>query len=162
MNPGTAPAPPGATTRHGTGSRPETTAGPQARARALTTGAGDDAHRAARAHIRDTLTRWGLAPLIPDAVQITAELVANAITQAASPRDPVTIAIAQHSREICISVWDPSPDPPPRHHQPGQWDEHGRGLLIITALSHHWDWHPAPGGGKHTWATLLTESPPPG
>ncbi|MGD0607488.1 MAG: hypothetical protein ABSA53_28385, partial [Streptosporangiaceae bacterium] len=39
---------------------------------------------------------------------------------------------------------------------PGPLTEHGRGLLIVTALSHQWGTHPAPNGGKYTWATLRT------
>jgi len=48
----------------------------------------------------------------------------------------------------------------PRDHQPGSWDENGRGLMIVKALSRRWDWDPAEDGGKYVWALLSLTEPP--
>ena len=53
-----------------------------------------------------------------------------------------------------IWVWDASPLPP----QPADADgdaEHGRGLMLVQALSTRWGWDfPQNLGGKVTWAHL--------
>jgi anti-sigma regulatory factor (Ser/Thr protein kinase) len=105
----------------------------------------------------------GLAHLSHTAGQITSELITNAITASTTaappgtePR-PVTLWIAARDQELRIRVWDPDLTPPPLHQPPPDpLTEHGRGLLIVTALSRQWGWHPAPNGGKYVWATLRT------
>jgi anti-sigma regulatory factor (Ser/Thr protein kinase) len=102
-----------------------------------------------------------------DGEAVISELVANAVaasSQAAPPGAapaPVTLWITVQRGELCIRVWDPDPTPPPRDYVPGTWDENGRGLLIVKALSHRWDWYPAE-GGKYVWAALSLSEQPPG
>src|ERR1035438_8477150 len=117
----------------------------------------------ARGTLNTTLTLWGLTHLSDTAQQITSELITNAITasRAAAPPGteprPITLFISARDQELCIRVWDPCPTPPPLHQPPPDpLTEHGRGLLIVTALSHQWGSHPAPNGGKYVWATLHT------
>jgi anti-sigma regulatory factor (Ser/Thr protein kinase) len=151
--PGTAPAPLPA----------RTGPGPATRQTSLTLGPLTTAPGTARGTLHTALILWGLTHLSHTAAQITSELVTNAITasRAAAPPGteprPITLFITARDQELCIRVWDPDPTPPPLHQpQPGPLTEHGRGLLIVTALSHQWGSHPAPNGGKYVWATLRT------
>jgi anti-sigma regulatory factor (Ser/Thr protein kinase) len=137
--------------------------GPATRQTSLILGPLATAPGTARGTLSTALILWGLAHLTDDGGQITSELVTNAITasRAAAPPGteprPLTLWITARNQELCIRVWDPDPDPPPLHQPPpGPLTEHGRGLLIVSALSHQWGWHPAPYGGKYVWATLCT------
>ena len=116
----------------------------------------------ARTAVRAALAEWGLAALTGDAEAVTSELVANAIaaSQQAAPAGtmpaPIWLTITA-ATELFIDIWDPCPDPPPADSVPGTWDENGRGLLIVNALSHRWGWyHPNGHGGKVVWAALNT------
>jgi anti-sigma regulatory factor (Ser/Thr protein kinase) len=140
--------------------------GPATRQTSLILGPLATAPGTARGTLSTALTLWGLAHLNDDAEAITSELVTNAITasRAAAPPGteprPVILWITARNAELCIRVWDPDPDPPPLHQPPpGPLTENGRGLLIVTALSDQWGWHPAPDSGKYVWATLYTQPP---
>jgi anti-sigma regulatory factor (Ser/Thr protein kinase) len=116
----------------------------------------------ARATVRAALAEWGLAALTGDAEAVTSELVANAIaaSQQAAPAGtmpaPIWLTITA-TTELFIDIWDPCLDPPLADYVPGTWDENGRGLLIVNALSHRWGWyHPNGHGGKIVWAALNT------
>jgi len=135
--------------------------GPATRQTSLVLGPLATAPGTARGTLNATLILWGLTHLSGTAQHITSELVTNAITasRAAAPPGteprPITLFITVRDRELCIRVWDASPTPPSLHQPPpGPLTEHGRGLLIVTALSRQWGTHPAPGGGKYVWATL--------
>jgi hypothetical protein len=115
----------------------------------------------ARARAREILREWGLAVLAPDAESIIAELAANAIaaTRAEVGRDEghcfVRLWMLGDPSRLLILVWDPALAPPAVG-QPGDEDEHGRGLLLVAALAARWRWYyPArPYGGKVVWAML--------
>ena len=115
----------------------------------------------ARATVRAALAEWGLAALTGDAEAVTSELVANAIaaSQQAAPAGtmpaPVWLTITA-TTELFIDVWDPCPDPPPADYVASTWDENGRGLLIVNALSHRWGCYRPNGHGKIVWAALIT------
>jgi anti-sigma regulatory factor (Ser/Thr protein kinase) len=124
----------------------------------------------ARATLRDALARWGLSHLSDSAEAITSELVTNAVAASgpagdtgAGPGDPtpalITVWITVQGGELCIHVWDADPVPPPRDYEPGTWDENGRGLMIVKALSQRWDWYPTDDGGKYVWAALSLTGP---
>jgi anti-sigma regulatory factor (Ser/Thr protein kinase) len=138
--------------------------GPATRQTTLTLGPVATAPGDARATLKTALILWGLAHLTADAEAITSELVTNAITASTTkaPRGiqprAVTLWITARDGELLIRVWDPDPAlPPPGQPPPDDPEpEHGRGLLIVTALSRQWGWHPARNGGKYVWATLPT------
>ena len=133
--------------------------GPAVRTTSLLLGAVDTAPRCARATVRDTLAQWDLSHLTDDAQALATELVSNAVAAArrAAPDGTAAVTVwltVQHG-ELCIRVQDPDPTPPPHPWQaPDDDAEHGRGLLIVSELSHRWAWYPAP-AGKFVWATLL-------
>src|SRR5262249_47920147 len=114
--------------------------------------------------VRAALAEWDLAALTGDAEAITSELVTNAIaaSQQAAPAGSVPASIwltinAATTTELFINAWDPCPDPPPANYVPSTWDEDGRGLLIVKALSQLWGcYHPKGRGGKVVWAALIT------
>jgi anti-sigma regulatory factor (Ser/Thr protein kinase) len=129
-------------------------------------GPGITAPRRARAAVTETLTAWGMSHLTDDAIQITSELVANAVAAStrAAPEGtepaPVTLTISSIPGELCIRVWDPDPTPLPRTRQdPGTWTERGRGLLIVEELSTRWGWYPGH-AGKYVWSALPLGQPP--
>jgi anti-sigma regulatory factor (Ser/Thr protein kinase) len=153
-------ASPGRETRTG-GLPASTRPGPRDRQRAVVLGADISAPRCARAAVAEALAAWGMPHLADDAIQVTSELVANAV--AASARSagegadaaPVTLTISSIHGELCIRVWDPDPVPPPRTRQdPDTWTERGRGLLIVEQLSARWGWYPGH-TGKYVWSALL-------
>jgi len=118
------------------------------------------APRCARTTVRAILAQWGLGHLTDPAEAITSELVANAVAASsevapggATPAS-IALSITVQREELHIGVWDPDPAPPPRDYEPGTWDENGRGLMIVTALSQRWDWYPTARGGKYVWAAL--------
>jgi anti-sigma regulatory factor (Ser/Thr protein kinase) len=116
--------------------------------------------------MREILREWGLAALGPDAEVIIAELAANAIaaTRGGMERDGrqgfVRLWMLGDLSRLLILVWDPTPWPPVVA-EPGDEDEHGRGLLLVEALAARWRWyHPArPYGGKVVWALLEAAGP---
>jgi len=114
----------------------------------------------ARATVRDALAQWGLRHLTDPAEAIASELVTNAVAASreavpigAAPAH-ITLSIIVERAELHIRVWDPDPAPPPRDYEPGTWDETGRGLMIVAALSERWDWCPTADRGKYVWAAL--------
>jgi len=117
----------------------------------------------ARGTLHQALTRWGLGHISEPGQAVTSELVTNAVAastrtapEGTEPR-PVTLWITAEDGELRIRVWDPDPAPPPLSQPlPDDLGEHGRGLIIVNALSSHWGWHPAHNGGKYIWAALPT------
>jgi anti-sigma regulatory factor (Ser/Thr protein kinase) len=135
--------------------------GPAARTTGLILGPVETAPRCARGVLAAALAQWGLLYLREPGEEVVSELVTNAIAASRSaappgtePR-PVTVTITAAGAELIIRVWDPDPAPPPADPSlPAGLAESGRGLFIVAALSSRWSWHPAPNGGKYTWAAL--------
>ncbi|MFF5505383.1 ATP-binding protein [Streptomyces roseolus] len=91
---------------------------------------------------------------------LTAELVANAVEHT-SGEGPIELFVELHAAPggCQIEVHDPDPAAPGRLECPepdaevDPWQEHGRGLLLIRALSSDCGHRPTP-RGKAVWFTL--------
>jgi hypothetical protein len=94
---------------------------------------------------------------------IVAELVGNAVRHgmrslphvvplgASAPA--LRLCLLRRVGEVMLAVTDPSIQAPvPR--APSSDGESGRGLQIVSALSHLWGWSPIEGSGKAVWAVL--------
>ncbi|MEU6134367.1 SpoIIE family protein phosphatase [Nocardioides sp. NPDC047086] len=91
----------------------------------------------ARRFAREVLAGWGLDDLLDDAVLLTSELVTNAVTHAGTP---MTVAVVREEDRLRIDVFDQHPTrvlPVGANARPGT-GEHGRGLLITSALATAW------------------------
>lgn len=91
----------------------------------------------ARRFAREVLAGWGLDDLLDDVVLLTSELVTNAVTHAGTP---MTVAVVREADRLRIDVFDQHPTrvlPVGANARPGA-GEHGRGLLITSALSTAW------------------------
>ncbi|MET9297411.1 ATP-binding protein [Streptomyces sp. NPDC003077] len=95
------------------------------------------------------LRRWNLSHLTETAELLISELVTNAVVHGKGP--DVCVSLAHAAGRLHIEVTDGSPHPPHLHH-PGPDEEHGRGLLLVQALSHRWG---TSEDGRQTWCTLL-------
>lgn len=117
-----------------------------------------------RAHLRTVLAAWRLHHLVEDGVAIISELTANAVNaladEAGHPdyrqgRVPVIrVCLLCDWFTLRLEVWDQAPGIPVLR-SPATFDEAGRGLALVEALSERWGWHPAPvPSSKIVWAEL--------
>ncbi|MFI7409245.1 ATP-binding protein [Streptomyces sp. NPDC049627] len=122
----------------------------------------------ARDFVRRTLGDWALDHCSADALMVVTELAANAV-QHGVRHSAAAHSAAQGEAEIWLklslrrpahlvcAVTDPSDSPPVYPHTSDLFDEHGRGLRIIDALSEHWGWTRRQPLGKTVWAMLPTD-----
>jgi anti-sigma regulatory factor (Ser/Thr protein kinase) len=116
---------------------------------------------AARALVGRALREAGIGEnVVEDAVAVVAELASNAIRHAGTG---YSVTVAWVPAGVRITVTDANPGPPaPRATNP--LDRSGRGLPIITALTHDWGHRPVE-GGKAVWVELAhapSAAPPTG
>jgi anti-sigma regulatory factor (Ser/Thr protein kinase) len=107
-----------------------------------------------RRHARQVLQEWGIGHLGDGAELLVTELITNAVTASREMTQvcAVRLWLLSDSARILILIWDGSPDPPVLT---GATDdaEHGRGLLLVDAISEQWGWYPrGDGDGKFVWA----------
>lgn len=105
---------------------------------------------AARRFVTQMVTEWKLEKLLDDAVLVASELATNAVTHADSS---CRIRLSLSPAALRIDVIDEgagTPDP----RAAGSTDEHGRGLLLVAALTSAWGLEVLPGDGKLVWAEL--------
>jgi anti-sigma regulatory factor (Ser/Thr protein kinase) len=110
----------------------------------------------ARLHTRQVLWEWGLQESADTTELLVSELVTNAvhITRAAAAGTPVRLWLVSDRAQVVIWVWDASPLPPARTYADGD-AEHGRGLMLVQAISTKWGWDFPQGlGGKAVWAQI--------
>lgn len=110
-------------------------------------------HRApaeARAHVRDTLTAWGLAAAIDDAQILVSELVTNAVRHGSGP---VELTLGRADGFIVLAVTDAAADLPPNPRDAADSDPGGRGMFLINAMSARWGWRQEP-ASKTVWVEL--------
>ncbi|MFF3277219.1 ATP-binding protein [Streptomyces chrestomyceticus] len=95
------------------------------------------------------VSHWGWPEMV-DSIQILiSELLANAVTHGASSDIGFTLSY-EPGKEIRVEVRDGSPARP-KARRPGPLDEHGRGVLLIDALSDAWG---TSDDGTTIWCTL--------
>ncbi len=131
--------------------------GPRAETRVFDLPAAPAPVRAARHGVRDLLTARGVADEVCDnAVIVASELLTNAFTHAAGER--IVCRLHIRADRIRVEVEDQARGPkPPMLRRPGPDDQHGRGLLLVDALSSDWAVTRAPGrAGRVVWAELTT------
>jgi anti-sigma regulatory factor (Ser/Thr protein kinase) len=119
-------------------------------------------HTAAAVPVARALVRTALAELdhgadCDTAELLTAELVANAVEHTAG-RGPIELVVELLPGGCQVEVHDPDPAPPghltrPVIEEPDVWQEGGRGLLLIRALSSSCGHRPTP-SGKAVWFRL--------
>ncbi|MFI9825845.1 ATP-binding protein [Streptomyces sp. NPDC052013] len=114
---------------------------------------GPTAPAAARHAARPVLASWGLnEEQVYDALLVISELVTNAITHAAPP---VTLHLhATQTGQVTVRVSDGGPRPTATWAARRPEDEHGRGTLIVTALTHDMGADADPDGLIDRWADL--------
>jgi CheY-like chemotaxis protein len=107
--------------------------------------------RLARRFVAGLLADWGLDALRDDALLVTSELAANAITHADST---CRLRVSLTPTTLRIDVIDTgagTPEPQP----PSATEEHGRGLHLVAAVTTAWGLELVPDDGKVVWAELL-------
>jgi DNA-binding NarL/FixJ family response regulator len=109
------------------------------------------APREARAVVRQLLRGWGYHELVDDAALVVSELVTNAVEHTDSS---CAMLVNRSGRGVRIEVRDEgagTPDPRPQ----SATAEHGRGLMIVSALARAWGVDSAP-PTKTVWVELAT------
>jgi DNA-binding NarL/FixJ family response regulator len=104
----------------------------------------------AREFVATRLREWKLDQLVDSALVVVSELAANAVVHADSS---VRIRLLLGPRTLRIEVIDHgvgTPEPQPK----STTEEHGRGLLLVSALSRAWGIDHGPGDGKTVWAEM--------
>jgi anti-sigma regulatory factor (Ser/Thr protein kinase) len=120
-------------------------------------------HTAAAVPVARALVRTALAELehaadSDTAELLTAELVANAVEHTKGDR-PIELVVELLPTGCQVEVHDPDPAPPGNltvpdpSSEPDPWQEHGRGLLLIRALSSSCGHRPTD-SGKAVWFRL--------
>jgi anti-sigma regulatory factor (Ser/Thr protein kinase) len=142
----------------------------------LELGAFGSTPRFAREHTREVLGEWGLGELADEAEVVIAELTANAVqaTVRAGLDTPVRVTLLAGLRAVLIVVWDAAADLPVLGGGGGfvdldnfagddaaDPDQHGRGLVLVEALSFRWGFRPMRGGllGKAVWSEIRGKRP---
>lgn len=122
----------------------------------------------ARLHARQVVWEWGLGALTGTVELVASELVTNSVQAsealAVSRYDgsgrpetlPIRLWLQSDGQHVLIHVWDGAPDLPLRQ-APDLDAEHGRGLLLVEAMSERYgSYLLESGNGKVVWA-LCTE-----
>jgi CheY-like chemotaxis protein/anti-sigma regulatory factor (Ser/Thr protein kinase) len=105
---------------------------------------------AARRFLARHLRRFGCSDLLDDAHVVVTELVTNAFVHAGT-RCELRAGLTDHVLRLQVTDYGPGmPDPRAADDRA----EHGRGLLLISALCVAWGVEALPGGGKVVWAEL--------
>lgn len=124
-------------------------------------------HTAAAVPVARALVRTALAELehtadSDTAELLTAELVANAVEHTKGDA-PIELVVELLPTGCRVEVHDADPEPPgsltrPVAEVPDPWQEHGRGLLLIRALSSSCGHRPTE-SGKAVWFRLPVVPP---
>ncbi|MGW6270750.1 ATP-binding protein [Streptomyces sp. NPDC055060] len=105
----------------------------------------------ARTFVSESLDTWNLAEELADIGElIVSELMANVVSH--TKTDLTTVSLRRGKRRVRIEVADSSCTTPQVGFADGNSD-HGRGLVLIDALSSHWGYVKYP-WGKIVWAEM--------
>jgi DNA-binding response OmpR family regulator len=104
----------------------------------------------ARAFVTTWCAQWGCDEFVDNALIIVSELVSNAVTHASSECD---VRLTRTHAGLRIEIED-SGSGSPDLIAPVDDDEHGRGLLIVSALSTAWGVEASAVNRKRIWADL--------
>jgi anti-sigma regulatory factor (Ser/Thr protein kinase) len=100
---------------------------------------------------KEFLTDLKVSPTaLDDALLIISELVTNAVLHALPPAALRVRWVQQHALRIEVTDGGPRPNPPPKT---DQYDEHGRGMLIVAAMAVRYGTI-THAGGSTCWAEL--------
>ncbi len=109
-----------------------------------------DAPRLAREIVRDCCHRWGITDATGNAQLVASELVSNAVLHA---RTVFELSVRVRDGALCLAVRDSAHSSPRRRAALAEPAEHGRGLLLVQALTTRWGRSVLP-DGKIVWACL--------
>ncbi|MGC9499274.1 ATP-binding protein [Streptomyces sp. WG7] len=115
---------------------------------------------AVRRFVRAVLEDWELSGLADTAEMVTSELASNAVLHARHAAFRVTLR-RLGDEQVQVAVIDRSRTLP-QQVDPGDDEDHGRGLAIVEALSQKWGAEPMWWGtakGKKVWADLAAPRP---
>jgi len=106
----------------------------------------------ARRFVAERCDDWDCGEMVNDAMVVVSELVTNAVVHAHSGCEVrARIAASSVLRLEVIDAGPGTPDPQVATEE----DEHGRGLVLVSALSAAWGVDSLPDGRKLVWAELL-------
>jgi len=111
----------------------------------------------ARLHTRNILLEWHIGrPLVENAETLVSELVTNALKASLSLEEvkPIGLRLLANRERLIIEVWDHSPLDLERRQTDAE-SEHGRGLMILAALSNRWGSRHVSFSLKVVWCELL-------
>lgn len=94
------------------------------------------------------------ADVVSDAQLVVSELVTNGVRAGCHE---MALALAVHPDELVIEVIEDAPGRPQRKRL-GPGDDHGRGLVLVEALSRSWGVREL-SGRKAVWAVLARSQP---
>jgi anti-sigma regulatory factor (Ser/Thr protein kinase) len=107
---------------------------------------------AARAFVRETLSRWGETSTVDDALLVTSELFTNAVLHGSGQID---LYVTLDPEMLRIAVVDEG------RRTPERWPEQipaatpgGRGLRIVDTLASTWGNNCDPAGRTRVWAEM--------
>ena len=109
----------------------------------------------ARFCVRAALGYHDLGQYAGHVEMVTSELVSNAVMHAGARAFDLELLHLEGPGAVMVVVTDPCPLPPVKC-EPAASAEHGRGLLVVEALSAHWGWAPHD-PGKAVFAIFTRE-----
>jgi CheY-like chemotaxis protein/anti-sigma regulatory factor (Ser/Thr protein kinase) len=105
----------------------------------------------AREFVTERCAAWGFGLAADDARLVVSELVTNALVHASTRCE---LRVRRLGRVLRLSVDDRGAGTPDLQ-APDEASEHGRGLLLVSAVCTAWGVEASPDGGKRVWAELL-------
>jgi len=106
----------------------------------------------ARQFVAERCDDWSCGEMVDDALIVVSELVTNAVVHAHSGCElRARMATDKVLRLEVVDAGRGTPDP----RSAADDDEHGRGLVLVSALSAAWGVDSLPDGRKLVWAELL-------